>query len=231
MKMRILIKIFLTVFLLLLVILPIGYFLIIPNYNTTIGKIQRIDIQRYTYDTFFSLFTNIAPTKDRVLHTNEDLVLGSTIEEYLADIKLVDYLLEDLNSVLKIDSISVEGKIHQGEDGNTMDKGFWHFPASVYPGQKGNTVIISHRYLKLPPSKDTFFNLDKVKVGDTVVVEQIDDTFRYIVTDVHIVEKNDISVLKSSDEYEITLITCTPLWTSQKRLVINGKLDKLYQKT
>jgi sortase A len=125
----------------------------------------------------------------------------------------------------------VEGNIFQGRDSNTMDRGFWHFPTSAYPGQQGNSVIIAHRYLYLPPAKNTFFNLDKVKKGDNIVVEQEGNKYTYIVSEVKVVEKNDISVLQDTTEHQITLITCTPLWTSHQRLAVIAKLDKLYQKT
>jgi LPXTG-site transpeptidase (sortase) family protein len=86
-----------------------------------------------------------------------------------------------------------------------MNKGFWHFPSSNLPGQKGNMVVIGHRYAKLPPNKDTFFNLDKVKVGDKIEVVQNDNQFTYIVTETKVVEKNDISVLQDYSDYRITL--------------------------
>ena len=111
-----------------------------------------------------------------------------------------------------------------------MDSGFWHFPISKYPGQKGNAVIIGHRFLNLPPAKDTFFNLDKVKIGDEIVLKHDEGEWKYIVTEIKIVDENDISVVKDTDDYRLTLITCTPLWTSEKRLVVIAKLDKLYQK-
>jgi LPXTG-site transpeptidase (sortase) family protein len=224
-------KYLITIFLLLLVLIPIGYFLIFPNYNTLIGSIQRLDTKRIAYDIYFSFLTEISPTKEQVLGTNSILVENSSIEEYLDDSIEIDPILEKLNTQLHIDSVDIEGNIFQGINSKTMDKGFWHFPTSVYPGQKGNSVIISHRFLHVPPAKDTFFNLDKVKKGDSVVIEQENDKYTYIVSDVKIVEKNDVSVLQNSDDYQITLITCTPLWTSHQRLVVTGKLDKLYQKT
>ncbi len=83
-----------------------------------------------------------------------------------------------------------------------------------------------------PPNKGySFFNLDKVKVGDKIEVVQNDNQFTYIVTETKVVEKNDISVLQDYSDYRITLITCSPLWTSKQRLVIVGKLDKLYKNT
>ena len=224
-------KYLITVFLLLLILIPIGYFLIYPNYNVVIGTFERIDIQRYSYDTYFSLLTNIAPTKEQILGTDTVLIEDVSIEEYLENIEDIDPILEELNTKMFIDSISVEGDIFQGKDAHTMDKGFWHFPASVYPGQKGNSVIISHRYLHVPPAKDTFYNLDKVRKGDNILIQQDGGTYNYIVSQVKVVAKNDISVIQDTTDYQITLITCTPLWTSNQRLVVIGKLDKLYQKT
>ena len=230
MKKKIL-KYLITIPLLLLILVPIGYFLIFPNYNTLIGSIQRINAERIAYDIYFSFLTEVSPTKDQVLGVNSILIEDGSIEDYLDENIKIDPILEQLKTKLYIDSVNIEGNIFQGLTSQTMDKGFWHFPTSVYPGQKGNTVIISHRYLHMPPAKDTFFNLDKVKKGDSIIVEQESDKYTYIVSEVRIVEKNDISVLQDSSGYQITLITCTPLWTSKQRLVIIAKLDKLYQKT
>jgi sortase A len=224
-------KYLITILLLLIVIVPIGYFLIFPNYNTLIGTFHRLDSKRTTYDIFFSFLTHLSPTKDQVLGADEILVENISIEEYVGSVSEIDPILEELDTKLYINSISVEGEIFQGPDSRTMDKGFWHFPASVYPGQQGNSVIISHRYLHIPPAKDTFYNLDKVRKGDSIVVEQEDNQYRYIVSEVKVVEKNDVSVLQDSLDHQITLITCTPLWTSKQRLAVIGKLDKLYQKT
>lgn len=224
-------KYILTFVLLIILFVPIGYFLIFPNYNTVIGTFQRISISRFSYELYFSFLTNLAPTQEQILGVDQILVEEGSIEEYLGSVKVIDPVLEELNTKLFINSINVEGIIFQGEDSNTMNKGFWHFPTSVYPGQKGNSVIIAHRYLKMPPAKDTFFNLDKVKGGDTVSISQDGAVYNYIVSEVKVVEKNDISVIQDSSEYQLTLITCTPLWSSDQRLVVIGKLDKLYQKT
>ena len=224
-------KYLITFFLLLLVFAPVTYFLILPNYNVLIGSFKRFDVKRGSYDIFFSTLIHMSPTTDQVLGSEEILVEQESIEEYLGQVDIVDSILEDLDTRLYVDSIDVEGDVFQGKDSNTMDKGFWHFPTSVYPGQQGNSVIIAHRFLNLPPAKDTFYNLDKVKKGDSIVVKQKDNEFTYIVSEIKVVEKNDISVLQDTTDHQITLITCTPLWTSKQRLVVIGKLDKLYQKT
>lgn len=230
--MKKIVKILLTTVLIALVLIPLGYFVIYPNYNKVIGPIKRFDIQRGAGEITFQILTQLVPTSDKILGVTIVNPSGISIEESLdKNIVLERKILEEMETKILINSIEVEGLIYEGLDSHTMNKGFWHFPTSKFPGQKGNTVIIGHRYAKLPPNKDTFFNLDKVKVGDRIEVVQQDQKYTYIVTDTKTVEKNDMSVLHDYSDYRITLITCSPLWTSQQRLVVVGKLDKLYKNT
>jgi sortase A len=225
-------KMIVTIILILMILTPLGYFLIYPNYNKLIGPIKRFNIQRSAEEITFQIITELVPTKDEVLGVAIQSSGGQSIEESLNPQTVLDRkILEELNTKIIINSIDVEGLVYEGADAHTMNKGFWHFPPSSFPGQKGNMVVIGHRYAKLPPNKDTFFNLDKVKVGDKIEVIQNNNQFTYIVTETKVVEKNDISVLQDYSDYRITLITCSPLWTSKQRLVIVGKLDKLYKNT
>jgi len=222
-------KITLTLFLTLLVLIPIVFFITYPFYNDIALKIKKLNIYNTTKETLITLLTTISPTVDKF---KIEEFSADSIEESVrsADIILDTKLLEELNTTLSINNVLIEGKIFQGIDSKTMDQGFWHFPTSKYPGQKGNAVIIGHRFLNIPPAKDTFFNLDKVNIGDSVILKHNEGEWKYIVTETKIVEENDISIVKDTDDYRLTLITCTPLWTSEKRLVIIAKLDKLYQK-
>lgn len=223
------IKILTTLFLILLALTPIAFFIIYPQYNELALKKNSLNIYALAKDTTINILTAISPTKEKFL--KEEFVQGS-IEESVkgANIILDKKILEELNTSISIPNILIEGRIFQGTDAYTMDKGFWHFPSSTYPGHKGNFVVIGHRFMNVPPAKDTFYNLDKVNIGDEVKVKHNEGEYTYIVTETKIVEANDVSVVKESDDYRLTLITCTPLWTSEKRLVVIAKLDKLYQK-
>lgn len=223
------IQILTTLLLILLVLIPISLFIIYPQYNDIALRKNSLNIYSLAKDTTINLLTTLSPTKDKFL--KEEFVEGS-IEESIkgANIILDKKILEELNTSISIPNVLIEGNVFQGTDAYTMDRGFWHFPSSTYPGHKGNFVVIGHRFMNLPPAKDTFYNLDKVTIGDEIKVKHTEGEYTYIVTETKIVEANDISVVKESDDYRLTLITCTPLWTSEKRLVVIAKLDKLYQK-
>ena len=175
-----------------------------------------------------SVLTRISPSMD----TFESQVLSEkSIEDYLnSENQIGKTVLEDLNTKLQIDSVSILGRISEGGDSKAMLRGFWHFPTSSYPGEQGNMVVIGHRFQYLPPAKNTFFYLDRVQIGDSIKVFGDTGEYTYIVTNIKVTEPNDISVLNKTDDYRLTVITCTPLWTSHQRLVITAKLDKLYKK-
>ncbi len=223
------IKVLTTLFLILLVLLPIAFFVIYPLYNDIALKKNSLDIYAFTKETTMNLLTTLSPTKEKFV--KEEFSEGS-IEESVrgANIILDKKILEEVNTSLSIEKVFVDGKIFQGVDAYTMDKGFWHFPSSTYPGHRGNFVVIGHRFMNIPPAKDTFYNLDKVNIGDEIKVNHSEGDYTYIVTEIKEVEANDLSVVKETDDYRLTLITCTPLWTSERRLVVIAKLDKLYQK-
>lgn len=223
------VKILITLLLILLVLIPTGIFLIYPNYNKISLSLKDLDYQSLTQQTTVKLLTTISPTVDTF---RKEIFSEESIEESVKtkDITLDTKILEELDTTLHIESILVEGKIFQGASSKTIDEGFWHFPLSKFPGQKGNSVIIGHRFQHLPPAKNTFFNLDKIAIGDSIVIKHTEGEWKYIVTETKVVDDNDLSVVRDTDDYRLTVITCTPLWTSQQRLVVIAKLDKLYQK-
>lgn len=222
-------KITITITVLLLALVPLVYFLVYPIYNDIVLKKNSFDIYRFTKQISINLLTQISPSTDVFA---QEILGTNSIEESLKaeNIVLKDTLLEDTKTKVIINSVNIEGYIAQGLSSETMMRGFWHFPTSIYPGTQGNSVIIAHRFQYLPPAKNTFFNLDRVRVGDSVILQGDGGEYTYIVTNIKEVDPNDTSVLMQTDDYRVTLITCTPLWTNHKRLVVTAKLDKLYKK-
>lgn len=224
----------LTTFILLLsVVAGAVFFIVYPHYPAIRGTIESINPQRLANNTTLQLLTYISPPNQEAIL--EDLQSATALEHTSIEeiVKLrnegkILFNMEKLNTTLYIPSANIKGDIVDQENVYGMERGFWHFPLSGTPGKRGNTVIIAHRFLHLPPRTDTFFNLDKVKVGDKIIVEQDEATYRYTVVESKVVEKTDRTILNNYNDYRITLVTCTPLWTSDQRLVVVGKLDKVY---
>lgn len=129
-------------------------------------------------------------------------------------------LLSEVRAKLLIPRLGILGPIVEGTDEKMLDLGFWHFPSASPFAEKGNVVIIGHRFLKLPPHRDTFYHLDWVKAGDEIRIETEEGTFTYIAREQKIVKTTDTYILQQTLNAQLTLITCHPLWTSAERLVI-----------
>lgn len=101
--------------------------------------------------------------------------------------------------------------------------GVVHYPGSAEPGEDGNVVITGHSsYFSWDPGrfKDVFALLHQVVIGDTVVVFHNQRQYLYKVYDKQVVTPDQIDVLTQKGENRLTLITCTPVGTNLKRLVI-----------
>lgn len=126
---------------------------------------------------------------------------------------------------LNLASISLEGgEIFEGAGEDTLKKGIWHRPLSSTPDKGGNTVLAAHRFQYLT-GNNTFYKLDKVKVGDPVSLIWDGRQYEYIVTSSSIVTDRSVEIENPSLDPILTLYTCTPLWTSQNRLVVVAKLN------
>ena len=121
---------------------------------------------------------------------------------------------------IRIDGISVKMPIVEGTDDSVLYKGAWRSPWGSNPTSGGNTVIFGHRFLKLPPSQETFFRLNEVKVGDSIEIDWEGKTYTYRVTETKVVAPDDLSVLEQTAEPRITLITCTPVFSTKSRLIV-----------
>lgn len=114
----------------------------------------------------------------------------------------------------------------ENEMQDALKGGVVHYPGTSLPGETGNTVITGHSsYFPWDPGrfKDVFALLEGVVEGDKVVVYHEQDKYIYEVYDIKIVLPEDIEVLKQTPEEKLTLITCWPVGTNLKRLIVSAK--------
>ncbi|MEK7109914.1 MAG: sortase [Patescibacteria group bacterium] len=116
--------------------------------------------------------------------------------------------------------------------GEDLKKSLIHYLPTSLPGEYGNVAIFGHSTLpQLYDPKDyktIFTYLSSLKKGDRIYINIGELEYQYEVTGSIVVKPSDISVLEQKkDASYLTLITCTPLGTYLKRLIVNAKLTTL----
>lgn len=137
-----------------------------------------------------------------------------------------DYDLTDVKDRLIIAKGKINMPVFLGDTEKVLNKGGWLFPTTSRPDLGGNSVIFGHRYKFLPPISNTLYNLDKVEIGDELVLVWQGKEYKYKVFEKKIVEPTDLSVIQPTQEARLTVITCTPIFTTKQRLVVTGALVK-----
>lgn len=126
-----------------------------------------------------------------------------------------------LSGIIEIPKLGVVAAILEGTDDRALKYTVGHYPGTANPGEKGNSVLLGHRNYVYG---HYFRELNKLELGDLIILRKDTDVFTYEVTDSFVVEPNELWVLDNSEEAEVTLITCTPVITYTHRLIVKGRL-------
>jgi LPXTG-site transpeptidase (sortase) family protein len=108
-----------------------------------------------------------------------------------------------------------------------------HYPNSALPGDLGNFSVAGHR------SPAIFWDLDKVRADDAIVVETKSTYFVYEATENIIVKPTDVQVVapvpgrpgQNPTEAMLTLTTCNPKWDNNQRLIVHARLVRSQPRT
>ncbi|MFA5787238.1 MAG: class E sortase, partial [Actinomycetota bacterium] len=123
---------------------------------------------------------------------------------------------------LRIPSIGLDAPVFEGgESLAVLNYGPGHMTGTAYPGEMGNTVFAGHRVTHTHP----FFNLDRVKVGDPIIVSTDAGTFTYRMTEQKVVRPTDTWILNQTQEFKVTLFGCHPKHSASYRIVVIGILE------
>jgi sortase A len=76
--------------------------------------------------------------------------------------------------------------------------------------------IAGHRTTYLHP----FYDLDKMREGDPIILETEYGTFRYVVTRVFVTPPSNASVLDQTKDPTLVLTTCNPRFSASQRLIV-----------
>jgi sortase A len=105
---------------------------------------------------------------------------------------------------LEVPRLGVDQFVLAGASGRTMAFGPGHLTGSSLPENIGNTVFSGHR--------DTHFKfLQHLQHGDEIVISAVNGMrYRYSVSDTTVVNQKDTRITMSSEQRQLTLITCYP---------------------
>jgi sortase A len=103
-----------------------------------------------------------------------------------------------------------------------------HYPNTALPGQIGNFSMAGHR------TPSIFWDLDRLKTGDPVIVETADTWYVYTVVQSHVVTPNAVQVIAAvpnqpgvpATKAMLTMTTCNPKFNNYQRLVVHAELAR-----
>lgn len=101
-----------------------------------------------------------------------------------------------------------------------LNRGVGLIEATALPGTAGNVGIAGHR--------DGYFRaLKDIAAGAIIELRTRDRRYQYRVSDVHIVTRDDASLLRGTQAPTVTLVTCYPFYfvgSAPRRFVVRGTL-------
>ena len=126
--------------------------------------------------------------------------------------------------ILSVPSIDLEVAIFEGTSARTLNLGIGRVAGTAQIDEPDNLALAGHR--------DGFFRgLKDIQVGDELILETGQSEKRYKVSELLIVEPEDVYVLEQLGEPMITLITCYPFYVlghAPKRFIVRAELQTTF---
>ncbi len=111
-----------------------------------------------------------------------------------------------------------------------LKSGVAHAQGTGFPGENKRIFLFAHSTNSLTnftKYNAIFYDLRKLKAGDTIYMYYEGKKYVYIVSDKKVVAANDVSFLAPSEEPTMILQTCDPPGTTWKRLLVFATLSRV----
>lgn len=130
---------------------------------------------------------------------------------------------DDIIGFLKIDKMGIELPIYLGATEEHMMSGAAQLSETSYPigGTNTNCVLAAHRgYSKTAMFRD----IEQLEPGDEILIQNFREDLQYVVSEIAIVDPTETDrLLICSGEDVITLLTCHPYGSNEKRYLVYCK--------
>ena len=104
---------------------------------------------------------------------------------------------------LEIPRLSFSELVAEGDDAGVLQAAIGHLPETALPWTPGNVVLAGHR-------DSVFRPLRGIRAGDELRLNTFQRTYRYRVSNLWIVDPDDVWVMAPTDNRSLTLVTCYP---------------------
>ncbi len=98
-----------------------------------------------------------------------------------------------------------------------------HLKGTSDPGQGGNNVMSGHMSSPVRGEGQVFNRLPEIKLDDVIILNTPVRSFAYQVVGKKVVLPSEVSVLKTTGDETLTLITCVPDLIYSHRLIVTAK--------
>lgn len=122
-------------------------------------------------------------------------------------------------ALLDIPAVQIHVAVFEGTSAQVLNLGAGRVPGTAQVGGHGNLALAGHR--------DGYFRgLKDINLNDRISIRHVSGVENYSVTELSIVDPQDISVLAPTDESTITLITCYPFYfvgSAPQRFIVRAE--------
>lgn len=122
---------------------------------------------------------------------------------------------------IQIPAIGVDAPVVQGDSWEQLKKGVAQHIGTPNPGENGNIVLSGHNDVY----GEVFRYLDRLNLGNSVILFTGQRQYTYIVTGTQMVEPTAVEVMAPTPDARVTLISCHPYLVDIHRIVVSAVLQ------
>lgn len=131
-----------------------------------------------------------------------------------------------------IDKIDVVAPVIKNVDGRNeevymkeLEGGVAHYEGTALPGENGNIFIFGHSSVVDGGLYDEIFSrIDELEIGDHIRIFYEEEEYQYTIFEKKVIAENNLSVLRPTEEEQLTVMTCWPIGSNEKRIVVKARL-------
>lgn len=188
-------------------------------------KLARVNTLLVILIVIVNIYVIALPFLPAVLFTMQKNSRAAQLAEVVTDTPSGNPISADAEQLV-IPAMALDTPILESSQKNILDKGIWRLPHTSTPDRGSNTVMVAHRFTYTNP-RGTFYHLDKVKPGDPIAVLWHGKKYIYRVYSVGTVKPDRVEIERATNDPQLTLYTCTPLWNPKERLVVTANLEAI----